>query len=154
MPITDRIVPYELLFRFDDLGALAGAHYQDRRIVSSDGEILVDQVRPATPVAVVADNPGLPLADLLGEVLTAALVRIDAETAAAGAADARADAAEAALAVAHTEISTLQAVLISAQEEIARLEAAARAASVAVSVAPGEETPPAADSPQGEEAVI
>jgi hypothetical protein len=73
--LIDSTVPYEILIRFDDSGALAGAHKIERRRVSLDGEVLKDEVGPAKPIAVDdADDPG-GLWGVLGEALTRALAR-------------------------------------------------------------------------------
>jgi len=49
--LTDVRVPYEILIRFGAAGAFVGAHAQMRRIVTLDGEVLRDEVLPATPLA-------------------------------------------------------------------------------------------------------
>lgn len=103
MAMTDTTVPYEILIRYDEAGALQGAHYQARRIMTVDGVRVMDQPGPAIPLALAAspDGPSLPtLQAVLGEALTAALSQVDTLTTALAAADARAAEAEAALAAA------------------------------------------------------
>ena len=73
--IIDATIPYEILIRFDESGALAGAHRIERRRVMLDGELLKDEVGPARPIAVDdADDPG-GLWGVLGEALTRALAK-------------------------------------------------------------------------------
>ena len=49
--LTDVQVPYEILIRFGEDGSFRGAHAQMRRIVTLDGEVLKDEVLPASPLA-------------------------------------------------------------------------------------------------------
>lgn len=49
--ISDVQVPYEILIRFGEDGSFRGAHAQMRRIVTIDGEVLKDEVLPASPLA-------------------------------------------------------------------------------------------------------
>jgi len=73
--VTDTTIPYEILIRFDESGALAGAHKVSRRIVSIDGEVVKNDIGPATAlVADDAQNPG-GLWGVLGEALTIALAK-------------------------------------------------------------------------------
>ena len=73
--IIDQTLPYEILIRFDESGALAGAHKAERRRVTLDGELLKDDVEPPMPIAIDdADAPG-GLWGILGEALTLALAK-------------------------------------------------------------------------------
>jgi hypothetical protein len=73
--ISDHTYPYEILLRFDESGALAGAHKVDRRRVMLNGEVINDEVGPAKSIAIDdASQPG-GLWSVLGEALTLALVR-------------------------------------------------------------------------------
>lgn len=89
--MSDPIVtttPYELLVRWDEWGALKGAHFQRRQKVSLDGAVIADRLLDPQPIA-AQDLPGHAL---LSEVLVdalAALSRVQArvdelEAAAAG----------------------------------------------------------------------
>ena len=122
MAIEEKTSPWELLFRFDPLtGQLGGAHFQDALVIVRDGQVASVTPGAPVPVALAAGAPGLPIADLLGATLTAALGRADEEAA-------RAAAAEAALAAAREEISSLGAALVAAREEISSLGVALAAA--------------------------
>lgn len=77
--IKDRTVPYEILIRFDEQGALSGAHFMERRIVEFDGERLRDVVSDPQAIATAAGGPhGEALAAVLGVSLTQALARVEA----------------------------------------------------------------------------
>ena len=74
MALEDRMVPYEILIRFDEQGALAGAHYIERRIVTLNGEVLKNEPGPAQPVDLaVQATGGVVLNEVLGKALTEAL---------------------------------------------------------------------------------
>jgi hypothetical protein len=72
MALNDRTIPYEILIRFDDQGAVGGAHLIKRRIVELDGERLKDEVGLAQPVAIEGEDAPV-LRDVLDEALTLAL---------------------------------------------------------------------------------
>ena len=114
MPTTDTTVPYEILIRYDEAGALQGAHYQTRRIMTVDGMRVMDQPGPAIPLALAAspDGPSLPtLQAVLDEALTTALAQVDTLTTALAAADARAEAAETRAAAAEARAAAAEAAL-------------------------------------------
>lgn len=68
-------VPYEVLFRFDDSGALVGSHVQWKYIVQDEkGDKVAEAIKPATAVA-VGDSEGFPLADILTEVQRGAVLQ-------------------------------------------------------------------------------
>lgn len=77
MTLQTTKVPYEVLFRFDEAGALAGSHVLWRVVTREDGAVVAEAVLPAEPVA-VGSQTGFPLDDLLNEVLQGALLRADA----------------------------------------------------------------------------
>ncbi len=66
MPISDTTTLYEILLRFDDEGALQGAHVQRRRrvVLTATGETLKDEVLPAEPL----DLDGAALAEFVAAV--------------------------------------------------------------------------------------
>jgi hypothetical protein len=80
--------PYELLVRWDEQGALKGAHFQRRQRVSLDGAVIADRLLDPAPIT-AQDLPGhAVLGEVLADVL-AALSRVQArvdelEAAAAG----------------------------------------------------------------------
>ncbi len=77
--VTDTTVPYEILIRFDATGALSGAHKIERRIVAIDGEVIKNDIGPATPLT-IGDTEGADgLWGVLGEALTIALARAAAQ---------------------------------------------------------------------------
>lgn len=72
---------YELLVRGGPDG-IKGAHavYLTRTIDDDDGDV-TDKVGDAVPVAMAQGDPGIPLADVLGEPLTQALATIEGKDA-------------------------------------------------------------------------
>lgn len=70
MAVTDTRVPYEILIRLSEDGAV-GAHVQYRRIIIIDGEKVKDEVLPAAPL----DLSDLPTSGLMNEVTKAAIAR-------------------------------------------------------------------------------
>ncbi|CAO3451853.1 hypothetical protein [Azospirillum argentinense] len=77
--------PYELLVRWDQSGALQGAHVQYRYVIRDGDGVESETLGPAVPLTLEAAD-GFPLGDLLSQV------QIDALTAMA-AAEAERDAA-------------------------------------------------------------
>ena len=76
--VTDIAVPYEILIRFDETGALRGAHKVERRIISIDGETVRNDIGPAEPLT-LADGEGPDgLWGALGQALTSALATLAA----------------------------------------------------------------------------
>jgi hypothetical protein len=95
-------LPYEVLFRFDESGALIGSHVQWRYVVSDDsGAKVAETIEHAKPVA-VGKVQGFPLADILNDVQTAAVLQAEAKTA---------------------ELETVQASLDDAKAELGRMTA-------------------------------
>jgi hypothetical protein len=90
--LTDQRRPYEILIRFDEEGAVQGAHLVERRVVELDGERLKDEVGTAQPIALAFDGGGrAALSDVLGEALTAALATVERLTVEAAAKQAEID---------------------------------------------------------------
>lgn len=86
MPITAETKPYEILIRFTN-GAPTGCHYKTIEIVSDGERVYGATESEAMPIE------GEAVADVLGEVLQAALLRISAlEQQLAELADAESDA--------------------------------------------------------------
>lgn len=56
MEIQDKTVPYEILIRFNPDGKPRGAHAQNRRVITLDGEIVKDEILDALPLD-IADFP-------------------------------------------------------------------------------------------------
>jgi hypothetical protein len=87
MATTDVTIPYEILVRFDTTGAIAGAHYQTRRVVTVDGTQLVDQVGEAQSLDIASAGDGrTTLQSVLGDALTSALANVATLTTSAQAA--------------------------------------------------------------------
>jgi hypothetical protein len=74
-------IPYEILFRFDETGALAGSHVQWRHVITDDaGKKVAEAIEHAKPVA-VGLTEGFPLADILSSVQLAAVLQAETKTA-------------------------------------------------------------------------
>jgi hypothetical protein len=103
MATTDVTIPYEILVRFDTAGAISGAHYQTRRVVTVDGVQLVDQVGEAQSLDIANAGDGrTTLQSVLGDALTSALASNATLTAAT-------EAATAEIADLHAQIAALTA---------------------------------------------
>lgn len=76
---TEKTTPYEFLARLTD-GKLTGAHVGFRTQILRDGVVVSDVAEPVQSVA-VGTKAGFPLADVVGEVCAAALLRVDELTA-------------------------------------------------------------------------
>lgn len=93
--------PYELLIRWDQSGALAGAHVQHRYVITGDdGAVITETLGGAEPLT-LDTAAGFPLGDLLTQV------QADALTAKATA-DAERDAALARVAELEAQFAALQ----------------------------------------------
>jgi hypothetical protein len=68
--------PYEFLARWDESGALVGAHVCFRTRVMVDGAVMLDRIEPAEPIARGAEAC-YPLSDLLEQLQLDALLRAD-----------------------------------------------------------------------------
>jgi len=117
MAIEKQTLPYELLIRWRD-GVVAGAHVQYITRLVDDGAVVNEQLGAALPVDVGAGK-GFPIADLLSQVQTDALIAVDAKTAALAAMTEQRDAAiqardeaQSALATVQTELDALKASLV------------------------------------------
>lgn len=102
MALTEKTTPYEFLARLAD-GVLTGAHVGFRTQILRDGVVISDVAEPVQSVAVGA-RAGFPLADVVGEVCAAALLRVDELTAQ--------------LATATAELATVRAELAAAQAQL------------------------------------
>ncbi|MBK3797862.1 hypothetical protein GAY33_01160 [Azospirillum brasilense] len=80
--------PYELLVRWDQSGALQGAHVQYRYIIRDDADVIGETLGPAEPLALEAAE-GFPLGDLLSQAEQDALIGMAAAEAERDAALAR-----------------------------------------------------------------
>ncbi|MGY0794331.1 hypothetical protein ACW7BJ_33705 [Azospirillum argentinense] len=70
--------PYELLVRWDQSGALQGAHVQYRYVIRDGDDVIGETIGQALPLTLgVAD--GFPLGDLLSQVQIDALTAAVAE---------------------------------------------------------------------------
>lgn len=65
--------PYELLIRWDQEGALSGAHVQHRYIIRDGDKVISESLSDAEPLAL----DGFPLGDVLGEAQIAALTECE-----------------------------------------------------------------------------
>lgn len=109
--------PYEALFRWDQEGKLIGGHVQRRFVITVDGVVVGEDVRPAAPIA-LDGNGDFPLVDIMTEVQAGAVAQVNALTAqletartAEAAATARADGLAAQLATITAERDALAAQL-------------------------------------------
>ncbi|MGY0782128.1 hypothetical protein ACW7BC_29980 [Azospirillum argentinense] len=80
--------PYELLVRWDQSGALQGAHVQYRYVIRDGADVIGETLGPAEPLALEAAD-GFPLGDLLSQVQIDALIAMAAAEAERDAALAR-----------------------------------------------------------------
>ncbi|NUB25639.1 hypothetical protein [Azospirillum brasilense] len=70
--------PYELLIRWDQTGALAGAHVQHRYVIRDDaGKVIGETLGSAEPLT-LESAAGFPLGDLLAQTHIDALARTSA----------------------------------------------------------------------------
>lgn len=74
MALEDKIIPYEILIRFNEDGTPQGAHVQYRRRVVLDGEVLKDEPLAAQPLTLDAN---FPVSGLMTEALESALSEIN-----------------------------------------------------------------------------
>ena len=86
---------YEVLFRFDENGALKGAHAQYLETISEDGAIIQAKPGGALPLSLLATADGLTVKKVLGDALASVVEAKEAAEAAAAAALVTKEAAEA-----------------------------------------------------------
>jgi hypothetical protein len=72
--IEDRTTPYELLVRFDENGAVSGAHFIRRRIVYLDGEKLKEETLSPVAMQDLSGEDEQVVESVLGETLVGVLV--------------------------------------------------------------------------------
>jgi hypothetical protein len=73
-------LPYEVLFRFDEAGALVGAHVQWRHlVVDEQGNKVAEAIEHAKAVD-VGQGEGFPLDDIMSAVTKAAVLQAEAVT--------------------------------------------------------------------------
>lgn len=72
--IEDRNVPYELLVRFDENGAVQGAHFIRRRIVFVDGEKMKDEILSPVAMSDLTGEDAATVEEIIGETLVGVLV--------------------------------------------------------------------------------
>ncbi|PNQ94960.1 hypothetical protein C1S70_31380 (plasmid) [Azospirillum argentinense] len=73
--------PYELLVRWDQSGALQGAHVQYRYVIRDGEDVIGETIGQALPLTLEAAD-GFPLGDLLSQVQIDALTGMAAAVAA------------------------------------------------------------------------
>lgn len=73
--------PYELLIRWDQLGALQGAHVVWREVFAEGDEIVAERLSDAQPLSVAA-SAGFPISEVLGTALADALAAVETANAA------------------------------------------------------------------------
>lgn len=119
--MTPTTVPYEALFRFNETGALAGAHYQERTIYrdESSGEKLAERLLDPRPVS----EAGARLSEVAAAINAASLATVESLTTQLAAKTQEAADQEAAAAAAAAQVATLQAQLDAANARIAELSA-------------------------------
>lgn len=71
--------PYEVLIRYNESGALQGAHVRWVNIITLDDGIVLRSISDAEGIA-VAGNNGFPVEEILNETLRDALECVDALT--------------------------------------------------------------------------
>lgn len=104
--------PYELLLRWDQQGRLSGAHVQHRYVIEDGGKIVGESVGPAEPLSLETAEE-FPLADILTQAQSDALVGKAAAEAERDTARAAHEDALAALSQVTAERDTLAAALAS-----------------------------------------
>lgn len=80
MSITKTKTPNEFLVRWDDAGALKGAHIVFREAITEDGAELSSKLLPAQGVA-LAGSAGFPLQDVIDAITASALASNEAQAA-------------------------------------------------------------------------
>jgi hypothetical protein len=80
MAITTDEVPYEQLIRFNPDGTVKGMQLQTIKRYFDNGELVAEKISAAIPVA-VADNDGLPVNSVVGDLAIAQQKTIDKLTA-------------------------------------------------------------------------
>lgn len=70
--------PYEFLVRWDQNGAVSGAHVQWRTVVTEDGVFAGETVGAAEPVGMTDGAAGFPLTDILSQMTADALAAVNA----------------------------------------------------------------------------
>lgn len=76
MEIKKKIVPYEFLVRFNDLGELKGAHVGFMTVISEGDVILSRNIENVQPVA-IGEVLGFPLAEILDVIQIEALKSVE-----------------------------------------------------------------------------
>lgn len=124
MAIGKVVRPYELLARWRD-GVLTGAHVQFISTIVEDGVVMLgsEHLSDAMPVD-VGGVKGFPLADILQQLHTDALVAVDAANAEKKAAVASEAAANAAKEAAVASEAVARATIVSVIAELAQEKAA------------------------------
>jgi hypothetical protein len=69
--------PYELLIRWDQRGALSGAHVQYRYVIEDSGQVVGESVGSAEPLTL----GDFPITELLNQAQASALEQVQALTA-------------------------------------------------------------------------
>lgn len=128
------ITRYELLMRWDEAGALKGAHVQRRRRITLDGQVIADQMLDPEPIA-AADFAAH---EILGEALTDAMTALGQADALIHDQQEAIDAAAAAAQDAAARIAQLEADLAAASAIVAPAQAEDAQAEDAVAAPPPE----------------
>lgn len=121
--LTTKQHPYELLIRWGNAGALAGAHVQRRYVIADEnGVVIGESVANAEPLT-INTAAGFPLGDLLSQAQIDALVAKAAADQERDAAAAARDAALQAQQVAEQGLVGAQSDLAASRERVATLQA-------------------------------
>ncbi|MGA3683491.1 hypothetical protein [Pseudomonas graminis] len=118
---------YEVLLRFGDQpgnrGMLTGAHLQKLTQAILDGKVIATTDNGPKPLALLDNEDGEKLADVLGEVNTQTLMQNQLLTAALAVEKGRADELTGELSQAQMQIQSVSAELTVAKAEVVRLTA-------------------------------
>lgn len=117
MAINETTRPYETLIRHNPDGSI-GAHHQRLYELIKDGVVLSSQIQAPVQLS-VAGEEGLPLAEILGETATAALLATEAAQAARANAEAELATVKSQLEAATAQSATLRQQLDAVRAELA-----------------------------------
>ena len=134
---------YEVLLRFGDQpgnrGLLTGAHLQKLTQAILDGKVIATTDNGPKPLALLDNEDGEQLADVLGEVNTQTLMQNQLLTAALAVEKGRSDELTSELSQSQMQSQSVSAELAAAKAEIVRLTALIPTAPLAAEVDPADQ---------------
>lgn len=134
---------YEILLRFGDQpgnrGLLTGAHLQKLTQAILDGKVIATTDNGPKPLALLDNEDGEKLADVLGEVNTQTLMQNQLLIAALAVEKGRTDELTGGLSQAQMQLQSVSAELAAAKAEILRLKALIPTAPLAAEVDPADQ---------------